>query len=78
MQPQTAGCMIILKTQNFWFCGLFGFFRKENKKFLSLILAFSCPLFEMFFDLVIKKFAKYIWNVKDKQFACWQVLIKSD
>ena len=69
---------MFFKMQIFLFCGLFGFFRTEIKKFLSNFLAFSWPFLICFFDSAIEKSTKFVWFVKDKQFAGWQVLIKSD
>ena len=69
---------MFFKMQNFSYCGLFGFFHPEIKKFLSHFLAFSCPFLICFFKSVLEKSTKFVWFVKDKQFACWQVLIKSD
>ena len=69
---------MFFKMQNCWFCGIFGFFRAEIKKSLSHFLASSCHFLMCFFDSVIEKSTKFVWFVKDKQFAGWQVLIKSD
>ena len=69
---------MFFKMQNFLICGLFGFFRTEIKKFLSNFFAFSWPFLICFFDSAIEKSTKFVWFVKDKQFAGWKVLIKSD
>ena len=68
---------MFFKMQNFWFCGLLGFFRAEIKIFLSHFFAFSCLRFDLFFFCsVIKKSTKYLWFVKYKQLASYQALIK--